>query len=268
MTNAQIIFNNSMELMKAGTIGTTGRTFTYETENGEKVTETAEGTRRNFYTDFGWEGSRYDGSLDIAQISKIVRAYIKEKYPTWKFSAKISRYSIGQSMRVECKESPVKIYKTAEDLEAEGLTEHIKTTDYNGETFEYDTYNKEIQDNIMRLRQNQYFDLDSWTDADYLSAYAEAVKVSKFHAIKTELFESVCEDVKAFVESYNYHDCDGMIDYFESAVTLKRIEICDLLLACLAAKELSNDGGEKWIRLYKNLKEQLDKLDAQLDEIS
>lgn len=184
------------------------------------------------------------------------------------FSAKISRYSIGQSMRVECKESPVKIYKTAEDLEAEGLTEHIKTTDYNGETFEYDTYNKEIQDNIMRLRQNQYFDLDSWTDADYLSAYAEAVKVSKFHAIKTELFEPVCEDVKAFVESYNYHDCDGMIDYFESAVTLKRIEICDLLLACLAAKELSNDGGEKWIRLYKNLKEQLDKLDAQLDEIS
>ena len=38
MTNAQIIFNASMELMKAGTIGTTGRTFTYETETGETIT--------------------------------------------------------------------------------------------------------------------------------------------------------------------------------------------------------------------------------------
>ena len=36
MTNAQIIFNESMELMKAGIIGTTGRTFVYEDQNGEK----------------------------------------------------------------------------------------------------------------------------------------------------------------------------------------------------------------------------------------
>ena len=36
MTNAQIIFNESMELMKTGTIGTTGRTFVYEDQNGEK----------------------------------------------------------------------------------------------------------------------------------------------------------------------------------------------------------------------------------------
>lgn len=38
MTNQQIIFNESMKLMEAGTIGTTGRTFTYETEDGEKIT--------------------------------------------------------------------------------------------------------------------------------------------------------------------------------------------------------------------------------------
>jgi hypothetical protein len=36
MTNAQIIFNESMELMKAGIIGTTGRVFVYEDQNGEK----------------------------------------------------------------------------------------------------------------------------------------------------------------------------------------------------------------------------------------
>ena len=38
MTNAQIIFNQSMELMNAGIIGTTGRSFEAENEDGEKVT--------------------------------------------------------------------------------------------------------------------------------------------------------------------------------------------------------------------------------------
>lgn len=38
MTNQQIIFNESMRLMQDGTIGTTGRKFTYETEDGEKIT--------------------------------------------------------------------------------------------------------------------------------------------------------------------------------------------------------------------------------------
>lgn len=37
MTNAQIIFNNSMELMKAGVIGTTGRCFEMQNEEGETV---------------------------------------------------------------------------------------------------------------------------------------------------------------------------------------------------------------------------------------
>lgn len=41
MTNAQIIFNESVELMKDGVIGTTGRKITieYENEEGEKVKE-------------------------------------------------------------------------------------------------------------------------------------------------------------------------------------------------------------------------------------
>jgi hypothetical protein len=38
MTNAQIIFNESIKLVEAGIIGTTGRTFEYETDDGEKVT--------------------------------------------------------------------------------------------------------------------------------------------------------------------------------------------------------------------------------------
>ena len=54
-----------------------------EKETGEKVTETAEGTRFEFYTDYGWAGSNYNGNLSLKEIAKIVRTYIKEKYPLY-----------------------------------------------------------------------------------------------------------------------------------------------------------------------------------------
>ena len=38
MTNAQIIFNESIKLMDEGILSSTGRSFTFEAENGEKVT--------------------------------------------------------------------------------------------------------------------------------------------------------------------------------------------------------------------------------------
>lgn len=37
MTNAQIIFNEAVELMKNGKIGTTGKQFEVEDENGNKM---------------------------------------------------------------------------------------------------------------------------------------------------------------------------------------------------------------------------------------
>ena len=52
---------------------------------------------------------------------------------------------------------------------------------------------------------------------------------------------------------------------YETTIKVKRIEICDLMLACLAAKEIANDEGKKWDRLYQKLKEQLDELDAELE---
>lgn len=58
-----------------------------------------------------------------------------------------------------------------------------------------------------------------------------------------------------------------MNNYTDVKIELKRIEVCDLLLACLAAKELSNDGGKKWDRLHDKLKSTLEELDNQLDEI-
>lgn len=58
-----------------------------------------------------------------------------------------------------------------------------------------------------------------------------------------------------------------MRNEFKTTIQLRRIDICDMMLACLSAKELANDEGKKWDRLRETLKLQLEELDRQLDEI-
>ena len=58
-----------------------------------------------------------------------------------------------------------------------------------------------------------------------------------------------------------------MRNQFETTIRVQRIDICDLMLACLAAKEAATDGGKKWDKLHDKLGAQLAELDAQLDEV-
>lgn len=58
-----------------------------------------------------------------------------------------------------------------------------------------------------------------------------------------------------------------MTNYKDMEVTLKRIDVCDLLLACLAAEEASGttEKDSKWSRLHEKLKAQLHDFDAKLE---
>lgn len=44
-------------------------------------------------------------------------------------------------------------------------------------------------------------------------------------------------------------------------IELERKQICDLMLACTAAKFNANDEGKKWDELRELLKKQLEKID-------
>lgn len=181
----------------------------------EEKNETASGSRRNFYTAFGWAGSRYDSKLTLKEIASICRNYVKTKYPTCKFSIRTHYASMCQSLSVELKEFPAKMYKTADDLRAEGLTELKTYINGEGKEVTYQEYTDEVQDMLHRLRVNGYFDLDSWYDNDVFEAYEKALNDSSFYGIKTEYFKSVIDDVNSFVQSYNYNDSDSMTDYFD-----------------------------------------------------
>lgn len=164
-----------------------------EKESGEIINETAAETRRKFYTQFGWEGSHYDCDLSLKEIAKIVRAYVKEKYPTYKFSVRTHYASMCQELAVVLKESPIEIYKAAEEASEEEELAFVK-----------------------KAERNNLWHLNSWSREDFEKEYKKITEEhGDFYKIMNEVTKAVVDDVDAFVNSYNYDDCDAMIDYFD-----------------------------------------------------
>lgn len=157
-----------------------------------QTTETADSTRSQFYTEFGWEGKNHDWNRSLKEVAQIVRSYVKEKYPTYKFSVRTFYASMCQELHVELKESPIEVYKTFEEL-----TNDDKNT------------------LIRRMEYNWLFNLTCWNDEE-LKAEFERIwnENGNFYKCLNEATKAVIEDVDSFVNSYNYEDCDGQIDYF------------------------------------------------------
>lgn len=162
------------------------------TEPENQTTETAENTRYQFYTEFGWKGNNHDWNRSLKEVAQIVRTYIKEKYPTYKFSVRTSYASMCQELHVDIKESPVEIYKDFEDLTQ-----------------------KEKNEIIRRMRYNNLFPLNSYDDND-LKTIFESIweERGSYYKCLNKTTKDVIEDIDQFVKSYNFSDCDGMMDYF------------------------------------------------------
>ena len=155
--------------------------------------ETATSYRREFYTQNGWKGERYNRNLTLKDIAKKVREYIKEYFPTYKFSVRTHYASMCQELTVTMMECPVKIYKDYEELTEQELNEVTK-----------------------KMRYNHLWRLDSWT---YEQRKMEILRIWEekggFYKVLTEQVQATAESIDTYVKSYNYSDCDGMIDYFD-----------------------------------------------------
>ena len=164
-----------------------------EKETGETVKETADSVRNQFYTQFGWEGRNHNWNRTLKEVAQIVRAYVKEKYPTYKFSVRTEYFSMGKELHVELKESPVEIYKTADELNEDDKKDFFRKT-----------------------MHNDYWVRDQYTDEEFKAEYNRITEEhGSFYKVLNEVTKSVIDDVDSFVKSYNYSDCDGMIDYFD-----------------------------------------------------
>ena len=74
--------------------------------------ETSNSTRQEFYTQNGWKGKNYNINLSTKEIAKIMRTYVKEIYPTYKFSITVKDYS---SIYISLMEAPHEVFTDKAD---------------------------------------------------------------------------------------------------------------------------------------------------------
>ncbi|MGM9549824.1 MAG: LPD29 domain-containing protein [Faecousia sp.] len=157
------------------------------------TTETAASTRSEFYTQNGWKGSRYDSSRSLKEIAEAVRQFIKEQFPTYKFSVRTKYASMCQELIVELKEAPCKVYKDFSEL-----TEQDK------------------HDLIRRMKYSNVFTMTCWNDSELEQEFTRIWNErGNWYRCVSDQIKATAEAVDEYVNSYNYHDCDGMIDYFD-----------------------------------------------------
>lgn len=166
----------------------------YNSTHPERPTEeTAESTRRHFYTQNGWEGSRYESGRSLKEIAQLVRKFVKDAFPAYRFSVRTKYASMCQSLSVEMTESPAPVVKTLDEMTDDDVNEIIR----------------------QASRLNEW-PLASWTDAEARAAIAQLwEREPSMYRILTERAAATAAEVDAYVESYNYSDCDGMQDYFD-----------------------------------------------------
>lgn len=78
--------------------------------------ETAASTRRKFYQQKGWKVQEHDRERSIKEVVSLIRAYVKEVHPAYRFRIRSSSFAGKPSISVKLVQSPEKIYKSFEEL--------------------------------------------------------------------------------------------------------------------------------------------------------
>ena len=156
-------------------------------------TETAQSTRSEFYTANGWKGERYEAGRSLKEIAQLVRAYVKEFFPDYRFSVRTHYASMCQELHVDMKEAPAEIFKAYEEMTKDDISE---------------CWRKAVRNDVWTL--------SSW-DKTKEKAEFERIwsKYGAFYRCLTDRTRATVKAVDEYVNSFNYDDCDSMIDYFD-----------------------------------------------------
>jgi len=146
-------------------------------------TESAGDFRRKFYTENGWEGSRYNSNLRLSDIAPIIRGYVKDVYPTWKFSVVQEHYSGGCGLYVTLMEVPEPIF---------------------------------LEEKIKAFPRREYRDEDVSILCRQLNATSSIQNWEWYYDWMSDKAKEVLKDIEVLVNSFRYDDSDSRMDYFST----------------------------------------------------
>ena len=190
--------------------------------NKKETKETASGYRRNFYTQNGWQGTRYDINLSTKEIASRIREYVKKQWSQYKFSVRCEYYSGGSSIHLMLVSGPeaafiegTREYKngyisSCRGLKDDCITEIVKHV--MSDACDYmNSYNYNDSDAMI-----DYFDTNFYTDiriGDYDKPYE--IKATK----KARVEKGVSEEIKQ-ANTPNAMRVFEIVDYSDKAIAV------------------------------------------------
>ena len=174
-----------------------GKANTTYSKRQPKTAESASSYRRQFYTMNGWQGERYDRNLSKKDIAKLIREYVKAVYPTYRFSIT----SDIDSITIALTEYPVELTNSERMLK-------YYHTDYH-QRRSYIPSKGNIETDSMTQS-----DIEEWINYQVATAHCKQ-RFSKSDTWLNPVVYAVLQDIKTFMNSYNYDNTDSMEDYFD-----------------------------------------------------
>ena len=163
-----------------------------------KTAENAGSYRRQFYTVNGWQGERYNSNLSTKDIAQLIREYVKNAHPTYRFSIT----SDINSITIALTEYPV-------ELTNSDLMLNYYHTDYH-KRWSYVPSKGNIETDSMTQS-----DIEEWINYQVETANRKQNFCESDTWLNPVVF-AVLQDIQNFMNSYNYDDSDSMTDYFNT----------------------------------------------------
>jgi hypothetical protein len=173
----------------------------------------------------GWKGKNLDFSRDIKDIAKIIRSQFKKKFPGYKISARISRFSGGQALDVTVwmhtsdlmskedfiQQSMADPYRLASNS---GMIGYVDSNGRYQWVDAYTLFNNMGEDEMYQFFADQY-DADiakySGGDASYPTIHYTSAESALIPLVNSDPLDYL----RGLIDSFNYDNSNGMVDYFD-----------------------------------------------------
>lgn len=185
-----------------------GGTREYSKEQLDKMEENGVKPMKHSYTGGGWEGTKYDSNLSTKEIAKNLNDYSKKQFPDVKLSRKTDYNGIDMYVMSSNKD----MFVTDSDIDKMNFNDLEQVTRSNG-------FNWWAKDNVKDYNTNRSYSID-----DVRKYAKESLNTTRNHDSNvsgnewylSDYGKKVISGLNKEMNSYNYDDSDGMVDYFNT----------------------------------------------------
>ena len=190
-----------------------GGTYEYTKDRLDKMNEAGVHPMEHSYTGGGWEGNKYDSKLSTKEIAKNINDYSKKEFP----DVKISRKTDYNGIDVHVMSSGKDLYTNDSDIDK--MSDKQVSDTIRDSVGGYTRMDDWLNDNNRKGANGTFTSKD---ERDYLKEQLKTYKSRKDTTVNgnewylSDYGKKVISGLNKEMNSYNFDDSDGMVDYFNT----------------------------------------------------